>query len=221
MIDAIYLGRRINENLTKAIRYIISIHFPIILLVMLPIFFGWLPALLFTPIHVIFLELIMGPTCSIIYENEPTPENELKNPSNSTNTNLLRSSQLLLTLLQGVMITLGCVVIGYFGSSNNYEETKIRALIFTNLILSNVFLTLINRSFTETIFKTIKRKNRLIPIIISLSLLLLLLILYVPALNAIFEVVPLTFLELMIPVLIAFGATFWIEPLKYFNKNMM
>lgn len=221
MIEAIYLGRRINENLTKAIRYIISIHIPIILLVMLPIFFGWLPALLFTPIHVIFLELIMGPTCSIIYENEPTPENELKNPTNSTDTNLLRSSQLLLTVLQGIMITIGCVLIGFHGSLQNYDETKIRAFVFSTLILSNVFLTLINRSFTESIFKTIRRKNRLIPIIISISLLLLILILFVPALNKLFDIAPLTISELLIPVLIAFCSTFWIEPLKYFNKSLI
>ncbi|MCB9270206.1 MAG: HAD-IC family P-type ATPase [Lewinellaceae bacterium] len=68
MVDAIYLGRRIHANLKKAIRYIISIHIPIISLIVLNQFIPFLPETLFSPMHVIFLELIMGPTCSIIYE---------------------------------------------------------------------------------------------------------------------------------------------------------
>ena len=71
MVIAIETGRRIYHNLKKAFRYIITIHIPIILVVTLPLVLRWKYPNIFTPIHVIFLELIMGPTCSIIYENEP------------------------------------------------------------------------------------------------------------------------------------------------------
>src|SRR5690606_552580 len=70
MVDAIGMGRRIYTNLKKAIQYIISIHIPIILTVFVPLVLGWVYPNIFSPVHVIFLELIMGPTCSIIYENE-------------------------------------------------------------------------------------------------------------------------------------------------------
>ncbi len=219
MIDAIYLGRRINENLIKAIRYIISIHIPIILLVTLPIVLVWLPDPLFTPIHVIFLELIMGPTCSIIYENEPTSEDELKLPSRSDTNNLLNSSQLLISISQGLAITLGCVVVGYYANLMKFDEVTTRSFIFSTLIFANVFLTLINRSFSQTIFQTIKRKNRLVPVIISISLLLLILILNVPSLNILFGVSPLTAKEFLIPILIAMAATFWMEIIKYFKSS--
>src|SRR5690606_5967920 len=168
MTDAIFLGRRINENLSKAIRYIISIHIPIILLVTFPIFLGWLPAMLFTPIHVIFLELIMGPTCSITYENEPVDRKELKKPI-PTGTNLFTSSQLTITIIQGLVITLGCLIIAYYASHSGFSEMKIRSFVFCTLVFSNIFLTLINRSFTQTIFQTIKRKNLLIQSIITVS----------------------------------------------------
>ncbi|MBK8983080.1 MAG: cation-translocating P-type ATPase [Ignavibacteria bacterium] len=217
MTDAIFLGRRINENLIRAIRYIISIHIPIILLVMLPIFLWWLPDTLFTPIHVIFLELIMGPTCSIIYENEPPQKEELMKPADSANNNLLRTSQLVITIIQGLMITLGCVLIGLYGNYMEYDDVKIRTLIFTTLIISNIFLTLLNRSFTKTIFETIRRKNKLIPFIIFLSLMLLLLILNIPFLNDLFEMSPLRADEFLLPVLTAFFSTFWIEPIKFFR----
>ncbi len=219
MIDAIFLGRRINENLIKAIRYIISIHIPIILLVLLPILLAFLPAMLFSPIHVIFLELIMGPTCSIIYENEPGTPQELKQPTSTKHKNLLSASQLWITLLQGFMITLGCVAIGYYGSQQGYDDSKIRSLVFSTLILANVMLTLINRSFSQSLLKTLRIKNRLIPIIIGLSLMMLVLILQMPFLNNLFEVTSLGWRDLMLPVLVALLSTLWIEVLKYFNKS--
>lgn len=217
MVDAIFLGRRINENLTKAIRYIISIHIPIILLVLLPILLVFLPAMLFSPIHVIFLELIMGPTCSVIYENEPTDKNELKKPT-STSKNLLSSSQLWLTIVQGLVITAGCVGIGYYAHTMAFEETKMRTMIFTTLIMSNICLTLVNRSFTRTIFHTITRKNKLIPFIIGASILLLVLMLKVPALNRLFEITPLHFKEVMYCGIVAVASTCWIEFYKFFKN---
>lgn len=69
LVDAIAMGRKIYTNLKKAIQYIISIHIPIILTVFIPLLLGWIYPAIFSPVHVIFLEMIMGPTCSIIYEN--------------------------------------------------------------------------------------------------------------------------------------------------------
>lgn len=218
MVNAIFIGRRINENLTKAIRYIISIHIPIILLVVLPIFIGWLPAMLFSPIHVVFLELIMGPTCSISYENEPATERELRHPT-STGSNLLEMSQLWITIAQGLVITAGCLAAGYYGLMRGAGEVEVRTFIFTTLVLSNVFLTLVNRSFTETLLRTIRRKNVLIPVIIAISAILLILILYTPLLNSLFSVMPLGMRELAIALLAAFLATMWLEPVKFFRRN--
>lgn len=79
MVDAIAMGRRIYTNLKKAIQYIISIHIPIILTVFIPLALGWLYPNILSPVHIIFLELIMGPTCSIIFENEPMEENTMQN----------------------------------------------------------------------------------------------------------------------------------------------
>ena len=213
MTDAIFIGRRINENLTKAIRYIISIHIPIILLVMMPIFLWWLPSMLFTPIHVIFLELIMGPTCSFIYENEPTSRKELRAPTPSGE-NLLQASQLYLTIVQGLMITAGCIAAGYYAQQQQWEEPKIRAIIFSTLIMANIFLTLFNRSFTQTVFQTIRRKNILVPVIIFISIIFLLLILNVPAFNQLFAVSPLNASEYLIPFIAALASTAWIEAMK-------
>lgn len=218
MIKAIFVGRRINENLIKAIRYIISIHIPIILLVSLPIFIGWLPALLFSPIHVIFLELIMGPTCSIIYENEPIPDSDLKNPSQSRNSNLLTANQLWITIVQGLFITLGCVLAAYIAYTNGGDDSTIRTFVFSTLIFANIFLTFSNRSFSKTVIHTIKWKNHLLPLIILISFFILLLILNTTIFNSLFRVHPLIINEYLLLISIALIFTFWIEPIKFFNK---
>ncbi len=217
MTDAIFLGRRINENLTKAIRYIISIHIPIILLVTLPIFIHWLPELLFAPIHVIFFELIMGPTCSIIYENEPVPDKDLMRPVKSSGNKLLNAHELWVTIWQGLAITIGCISSGYYVQSISTDETLLRTYIFTTLILCNIFLTLINRSFTNSIIETIRRKNNLIPVIILVSILLLIFILNLPGLAVLFSVMPLGINDFGIILMIAFVSTFWVELLKAFK----
>ncbi len=219
MTDAIFLGRRINVNLTKAIRYIISIHIPIILLVTMPIFFGWLPALLFAPVHVIFLELIMGPTCSIIYENDPVPKSDLKHPLKGSGKNLLSFSQLGFTILQGIMITAACLLAGFYGYQSGFDDTKSRALIFTTLILSNIFLTLVNRSFTKSIFQTIRRKNGLLPLIIGISLAMLFTLLYTPMARILFELSVLTARELAICAAFAGAGVFWTEPFKSWKNS--
>jgi Ca2+-transporting ATPase len=214
MIDAIFLGRRINENLKKAFRYIISIHIPIILLVTLPIFLHWLPPMLFTPIHVIFLELIMGPTCSIIYENEPSRETNSLKPLSASDKNLLKHSELWLTIAQGLIITIGCIISGYIAKNLEGGEETIRSYVFNTLIFSNIFLTLVNRSFSENIFKSLRIKNHLIPLIIGISIVLLFLINYLAFLNNIFGIEGLTPKDFLWPFVIGMLSTLWVELFK-------
>jgi Ca2+-transporting ATPase len=218
MVDAIFLGRRIHINLSKAIRYIISIHVPIILLVIFPIFFGWLPSMLLTPIHVIFLELIMGPTCSIIYENEPVPKEEMKTPTKTGNANLLETSQLSISILQGVVIAIGCLGMGYYSFTNGADEQTVRSYMFSTLLISNIFLTLFNRSFTATAWQTMKWKNIWIPIILSISILILVVIHTIPAAQILFEVTPLSLSELLLPFIVAFISTSWMEVVIYLKQ---
>lgn len=163
MTDAVALGRKIYDNLKKAIQYIVSIHIPIILIVTLPLLLLWKFTDFFSPVHVIFLELLMGPTCSIIYENEPMePGTMQRNPLRS-GTTFLSFKQLLLSITQGLMITTGCPGIGYYYMQQGNDETIVRSVIFITLLFSNIFLTLVNRSFVYSVFKTLSYKNNLVP----------------------------------------------------------
>ncbi|HEX4852403.1 MAG TPA: HAD-IC family P-type ATPase, partial [Puia sp.] len=105
--EAIFQGRKIYENLKKAIRYIISIHIPIILTASLPLLLGWKFPNIFTPIHIIFLELIMGPTCSIFYEREKVERSVMHIAPRSRSQNIFSFKELTVSFIQGLMITVG------------------------------------------------------------------------------------------------------------------
>ncbi|HLO79781.1 MAG TPA: cation-translocating P-type ATPase [Chitinophagaceae bacterium] len=214
MTDAVALGRKIYDNLKKAIQYIVSIHIPIILIVMLPLVLGWAFAEIFTPVHVIFLELIMGPTCSIIYENEPMEPGTMNRPPRIMSSTFLSFRQLLTSIIQGLFITTGCLGIGYWAMKDGQTDTLIRTLVFITLLFSNIFLTLVNRSFYYSFFTTLRYKNNLVLLIIGVTLLFIVGILTIPGLQNLFRLEPLSWHLLAISVSVAFVSTCWIEIAK-------
>jgi Ca2+-transporting ATPase len=219
MTEAVALGRRIYENLKKAIQYIISIHIPIILIVTVPLLLFWKYTDIFSPVHVIFLELIMGPTCSIIFENEPIEVNSMKRTPRKLSTTFFSFSELSLSILQGIVITIACLGVGYLMMMNNQSEAFVRTMIYATLILSNLFLTLVNRSFYYSVMTTLRYKNRLIPLILSVSLLVLFLSLYLTPVQNIFQFTVLSGSELLLCFSSAFIGVMWIEILKWFRRR--
>ena len=218
MTDAVALGRKIYSNLKKAIQYIVSIHIPIILIVALPLLLSWHFTNIFSPVHVIFLELIMGPTCSIIYENEPMePDTMFKKPL-KTGATFLSLKQLTISIVQGLMITAGCLFLGFYYMNAGSNDETIRTIIFISLLFSNIFLTLINRSFVYSIFKTIFYKNNLVPIILITSLLLMFVLLYVPSMRTLFGLTQLNFNQIFLCFSVAMISTVWIELYKWIKR---
>lgn len=219
MTDAIELGRKIYGNLKKAIRYIISIHIPIILIVAVPLFFSWSFTDIFLPIHVIFLELIMGPTCSVIYENEPGDPNLMHMPPRKSQENLFSFKELLLSIIQGLIITVACLGLGYYFLSIGEDGSFVRSIIYTTLLFSNIFLTLENRSFYQPVTITIKYKNRLIPLVLAISFAVLLMSLYLKPVRDIFGFKALDLNALLLCFGIAAVSVFWIEIYKYLVRK--
>lgn len=219
LIVGIAAGRRIYTNIKKAIQYIISIHIPIILTVSLPLFLGWIYPQIFTPVHVIFLELIMGPTCSIVYENEPMEKNTMiQKPRKLTDT-FLNWKELTISIIQGLIITIGVLFVYqwcvYFGAN----EENARAMVFTTLIFANILLSLTNRSFYYSLFESFKNRNILFAIVITLTLLLLMAILYIPIFAKFFDLSPLGIRELAFCGLIAAVSVLWFELYKLIRRR--
>lgn len=218
MIDAIAMGRKIYTNLKKAIQYIISIHIPIILTVFIPLALGWIYPNIFSPIHIIFLEIIMGPTCSIIYENEPIEKNTMQQKPKALTSTFFNWKELSASIVQGLVITAGTLTAYQLAVQSGYSEAVTRTMIFTVLITANIFLTLINRSFYYSIFTTLNYKNNMVLSIILITVALVALILFVNPLTRFFQFETLHFSQLLLCIAIGFVAVFWFEGIKLFKR---
>ena len=219
MVDAVAMGRKIYTNLKKAIQYVISIHIPIILIVFLPLALNWAYPNIFSPVHVILLELIMGPTCSIIYENEPVEKYSMEQNPRPFTTTFFKWRELITSIIQGIMITLGGLLIYQYAVLEGYSEGVTRAMVFTVLISANIFLTLVNRSFHYSIFSTFRYRNRLIPLIIGITVAVTALLLFVDPLTRFFEFERLKGSQLSLSIAVGFLFVVWYEFVKWYKRT--
>lgn len=214
MTDAIAMGRKIYINLKKAIQYIISIHIPIILIVFIPLALGWIYPNIFSPVHIIFLEIIMGPTCSIIYENEPMEDNLMLQKPRPLTTTFFNLKEITISIIQGLAITLGLLFVYQYCIRENCTENATRTIVFLTLIASNIFLTLANRSFYYSIFTTIKYKNNLVLLIIGVTVFITTLLLFIPQFSQFFMFNIVSIQHIGLSILVGGISVFWIEIYK-------
>jgi Ca2+-transporting ATPase len=219
MVFAVAMGRKIYANLKKAIQFIISIHIPIILTVFVPLALGWLYPNIFSPVHIIFLELVMGPTCSIVYENEPIEKNTMTQQPRPFTTTFFNWKELSTSIIQGLIITIGTLFCYQFAIYQGFNEAVTRTMVFVVLVTANVFLTLVNRSFYYSIFTTLLYKNNLVPIVIGITIFVTVLLLYVQPLTAFFAFEHLNKNQLFFAIGLGFIVVIWYELVKLIKRN--
>ncbi|MAB37871.1 MAG: haloacid dehalogenase [Aequorivita sp.] len=219
MVNAVAMGRKIYSNLKKAIQYIISIHIPIILTVFIPLVLGWVYPNIFTPVHVILLELIMGPTCSIVYENEPLEKDLMFQKPRPFSSTFFNWSELFTSIIQGLAITVGVLAIYQIAVQNAGNEAVTRTMVFTALISANIALTFVNRSFIYSIFTTFKYKNNLVPLIIGITVAITLSLLFVPPFTKFFEFERLQLNQIILSVCIGVLSALWYEIVKLWKRQ--
>ena len=219
LVIAIAAGRRIYTNIKKAVQYIISIHIPIILTVSLPLFLGWAFPQIFTPVHVIFLELVMGPTCSIVYENEPMEKNTMTQKPRPISETFLTWRELVISIIQGLMITAGVLFIYQLTYRNGGNEDLTRTMVFTTLIFANILLSFANRSFYYTMFESFRNKNNLLIYMTLATLIVLMMILYVDPVSRFFKLTYLNLDQLLTAGSAAVISVMWFEIYKLFKRS--
>ncbi len=219
MVDAIAMGRRIYTNLKKAIRYIISIHIPIILTVFIPLALGWIYPNIFSPVHIIFFELVMGPTCSIIYENEPMEKNTMLQKPKPFSTTFFNWKELTTSIIQGLMITAGTLAAYQYAVSLGYSEALTRTMVFAVLISANIFLTLVNRSFYYSVITTIQYRNNLVVFIIAITIAITGLLIFINPLAHFFGFEPLSMAQSGVSIVVGFISVIWYEIIKWGKRR--
>jgi Ca2+-transporting ATPase len=174
---------------------------------------------IFSPVHIIFLEIIMGPTCSIIYENEPLESNlMLQKPRALTNT-FFNLKEITMSIIQGLVITLGLLFVYQYCIENGCTEGTTRTVVFLTLIASNVFLTLSNRSFYFSILTTLRYKNNLVLTIIGITIGITALLLFVPVFAAFFMFETVSLAQIGLSILVGGIAVLWIELYKTVKRS--
>ena len=165
IVKTIQLGRRIYDNLRKTIEYIIAVHIPIAGLAILPLLLG-LPLMLI-PIHIAFLEMVINPACSIVFEAEAAENNVMQRPPRKPKSALVLRKRVIWAVIQGllVLIVLASILIG--AAYQKLAEADMRTLVFTALVMLNMGLILVNRSFSASLIAAILKPNRSLWILLS------------------------------------------------------
>jgi len=215
IVAAVRLGRRIYDNLKKAIGYIISVHIPIAGLALFPILFN-LPLVLL-PAHIAFLELIIDPACSTVFEAEPEEKNIMKRPPRSLQDKLFGRRSLTLSLLQGTSMLAGVIIIFLYALDMGKGEVEARTLTFVTLVIANLTLIVANLSWSQSLIKTLKSENKALKIVLVGALFGLLMVLYVPPLRSLFHFSMLHGDDLLIVFSVGIVSVLWLKMLSRFN----
>ncbi len=211
IVEAVRMGRRIFDNLKKAISYIFSVHVPIAGLALFPVMFN-LPLILL-PAHIAFLELIIDPACSTVYEAEPEEKNIMKRPPRDLNEKLFGRKNVLGSFLQGVSVLVVVIFVFLLALTMGKSDSEARSLTFATLVIANLTLIIAGLSW-ETSPIRINPENKALWLVIAGALGSLFLVLNIPALRNLFHFSELHFSDLMIVFLAGVSSVLWFKILN-------
>lgn len=185
IVSAIRSGRRIFDNLQKAMSYILAIHVPIIGLTLLPAFFADLPVLLM-PLHIVFLELIIDPVCSLAFESEQEEIGVMDRAPRDPRARFFGLGKFLRSILSGTLLLAMVIGVYLLSIGEGHSDEEIRAIAFTSLIVGNIFLILTSLSRSRSALAVLFEKNRALLLILLSATALMVLVLFIPWLRNLF-----------------------------------
>ncbi|WP_283624985.1 cation-translocating P-type ATPase [Clostridium butyricum] len=217
IVKSVKDGRRVYDNIRKAMVYILIIHIPIAAMAMFAPLFNLPPLLL--PMHIMLLELIIDPTCSIVFEGEPAEANIMENPPRLPQEPILTRSLTIKVVLQGIIMFLAAFMPFHYMIDLGISSEYARSFSLITFIVANVTLVLVNRSNTELLYHLIKEKGSKVRLIVnSMALIMVFAIVYIPILNGFFRTEKIGIYPLIIAIVLGFISTGWWEIVKITRK---
>jgi P-type Ca2+ transporter type 2C len=213
IVGAIKMGRRIFDNLQKAFGYTFAIHVPIAGLSLIPILLGNFPLILW-PVHIVFLELIIDPACSVVFEAEKEESDIMNRPPKGINERFFGGKKILFSCLQGLGILIITFSVYMVGLRIGYEANEVRAMSFITLIVSNIAVILTNRSWTNNIFKIVATPNKAVLWVAGGAVFFLTMILNIPFFLKLFQFHRLHIINIVICSCAGLATIIWFEIYK-------
>lgn len=217
IVKAIRMGRRIFDNLKKAMTYILAVHVPIAGMSLLPVIFNW--PLVLLPFHIVFLELIIDPACSIVFEAEPEEAYIMNKPPRNLQEPLFSRRNITFSLLQGSSVLLIVLAVFIAVMYRGQGELDARTLSFTTLIIANIGLILTNRSRSRTIIDTLRSPNTALWWVLAGAIFFLCIVLYIPVLRDMFHFSTLHPVDLVISLAAGIISVIWFEVVKVIKRH--
>jgi Ca2+-transporting ATPase len=217
IVGAVRMGRRIFDNLKKAMAYILAVHVPIAGMSLVPVLFN-LPLILL-PVHIVFLELIIDPACSIVFEAETEEANVMRRPPRILKDPLFNKRTIVFSMLQGASVLSIVLAVFLITMHLGLGEREARALSFTTLIVANLGLILTNRSWSRTVFETLRVPNTAFWAVLAGALFFLGCVIYAPFLRELFRFSYLHVTDLAICLVSGAVSVLWFEGFKIINRG--
>ncbi len=212
IVGAIRLGRRIHDNLRRAMGYVLAVHVPTAGLALLPLLLGW-PMILF-PVHIVFLELIIDPACSMAFEAEPGDPDLMRRPPRRVDAPLFDRRMLVVSILQGASLLAATLFAFRLGLAHTGADASARAMAFTTLIAGNAGLILVNRTWRGSVLSILSARNLAAWAVIAGAVATLALALAVPFFRNLFRFGTVDLHDLGLAAAVGLGSLAWFEILK-------
>ena len=212
IVDAIRLGRRIFDNLRKAMSFVFAVHVPIAGLALIPVLLKW--PLVLMPVHVVFLELIIDPACSVAFEAEPGEPGLMRRPPRAPGEPLLSKGHLMVSFFQGFSVLVTVMAVLGIALSRGEMATNARALTFSTLVVANLMLILANRSWTRIIVSSLRAPNPALWWVVGGAVVVLALSIYVPFVRSLFRFSVLHLSDIAICLAAGGASLLWFEGWK-------
>jgi Ca2+-transporting ATPase len=184
IVAAIKLGRRIFDNLRKTVSFIVAVHIPVMGMSLIPVMMGW-PVVLM-PVHILVLQLIIDPTCSLVFEAEPEEADVMQRGPRPTDASIFAASVVMKGALQGIALLVTVLAIFWGALQRGLSTEHARALAFTAMVVGNIGLIFINRSLSNNLLGAVALPNPTLWWITASALLILAASLFVPQLSVLF-----------------------------------
>ena len=212
VVTTVRLGRRIYDNLRKAMSFILAVHVPIAGLALMPLLFGM--PILFGPVHIAFLEMVIDPVCSLVFEAETEEDGVMKRPPRPPAEPLFSGPTIVWSLVQGGLVLAFTATIFVLALGYGLQTDQARGLTFAALVFGIVALILVDRSVSASILTAIRRPNRALALVLPVVAVLLAVTLFWPPARALFGFGALPPVTLLVPPMTAMAVLLVLEALK-------